>query len=54
LGNNFSRNYTSFGLGGKYQVTEVLNVEAAFGKILRGRNFQGLGKTFSIGLRALL
>lgn len=54
LGNNFSQNYTSIGLGGKYQVTKVLNVEASFGKFVRGRNFQGLGQTFSLGLRALL
>jgi len=53
-GDNFSQNYTSVGIGGKYQVTEVLNVEASFGKFVRGRNFQGLGQTFSIGLRALL
>jgi hypothetical protein len=53
-GDNFSQNYTSVGIGGKYQVTEVLNVEASFGKFIRGSNFQGLGQTFSIGLRALL
>ncbi|MFT4851219.1 MAG: hypothetical protein ACI83B_003784 [Sediminicola sp.] len=53
-GDNFSQNYTSLGIGGKYQVTEVLNVEASFGKFVRGSNFQGLGQTFSIGLRALL
>jgi hypothetical protein len=54
LGNDFSQNYTSLGIGGKYQVTNVLNVEASFGKFIRGTNFQGLGQTFSIGLRALL
>ncbi len=52
-GNNFSQNSTAFGLGGKYQLTEVLNVEASFSSIVRGHNFQGLGQTFSIGLRAL-
>lgn len=52
-GDNFSQNYTSLGFGGKYQVTEVLNVEASFGKFVRGSNFQGLGQTFSIGLRVL-
>ena len=54
LGNNFEQNYTQLGFGGKYQLTKVLNVEASYGKFVRGNNFQGLGQTFSIGLRALL
>ena len=54
LGNNFEQDYTQFGLGGKYQLTKALNIEASFGKIVRGTNFQGLGQTFSLGLRALL
>ena len=37
----------------QYQLTEVLNIEASFDKFVRGNNFQGLGQTFSIGLRAL-
>ncbi len=53
LGNNFSQNSTSLGIGTKYQLTNVLNVEASFDKFVRGSNFQGLGQTFSIGLRAL-
>jgi hypothetical protein len=53
LGNNFSQNYTQVGLGGKYQLTQVLNVEASYGKFVRGQSFQGLGETFSIGLRAI-
>ena len=53
LGNNFSQNSTSLGIGTKYQLTEVLNIEASFDKFVRGNNFQGLGQTFSIGLRAL-
>jgi len=52
-GGNFSQNGTQLGFGGKYQLTEVLNVEASFSKFVRGNNFQGLGQTFSIGLRAL-
>jgi hypothetical protein len=52
-GDNFSQNGTLFGLGGKYQLTDVLNVEASFSKFVRGHNFQGLGQTFSIGLRAI-
>ncbi len=54
LGNNFEQNYTQLGFGGKYQLTKTLNVEASYGKFIRGNNFQGLGQTFSIGLRALL
>lgn len=53
LGNDFSQNYTQLGFGGKYQLTNALNIEASFGKIVRGYSFQGLGQTFSIGLRAL-
>ncbi|MFK7750095.1 MAG: hypothetical protein AB8B65_17010 [Kordia sp.] len=53
LGNNFAQNSTSLGIGTKYQLTDVLNVEASFDKFVRGSNFQGLGQTFSIGLRAL-
>ena len=53
LGNNFEQNYTQLGFGGKYQITDVLNLEASYGKIVRGVNFQGLGNTYSIGIRAL-
>ncbi|WP_430411593.1 hypothetical protein [Kordia sp.] len=53
LGNNFSQNSTSVGVGSKYQLNDVLNVEASFDKFVRGNNFQGLGQTFSIGLRAI-
>ncbi len=53
LGNDFSQDYTQLGFGGKYQLTEIFNLEASFGKIVRGSNFQGLGQTFSLGLRAL-
>lgn len=53
LGNDFSQRYTQLGFGGKYQLSEVLNLEASFGKIFTGTNFQGLGQTFSLGLRAI-
>jgi hypothetical protein len=53
LGNDFAQNATQLGLGAKYQLTQVLNIEGSFGKFVRGNNFQGLGQTFSIGLRAL-
>ncbi|AXT63721.1 hypothetical protein D1816_19855 [Aquimarina sp. AD10] len=53
LGNGFAQNSTQLGFGGKYQLTRVLNIEASYGKIVRGNNFQGLGNTTSIGLRAI-
>ena len=53
LGNNFSQNATSLGFGGKYQLTKVINLEASFDKFVRGNNFQGLGQTFSLGIRTL-
>lgn len=53
LGNDFEQNYTQLGFGGKYQLTQILNLEASFGKIVRGSNFQGLGQTFSLGVRVL-
>ena len=52
-GNNFSQNYTALGFGGKYQLTNALNVEISYNKFVRGSSFQGLGQTFSLGLRAL-
>lgn len=53
LGNDFEQNYTQLGIGGKYQLTKRLNLETSFGKIVRGNGFQGLGQTFSLGVRAL-
>lgn len=52
LGNEFEQNFTQLGFGGKYQVTRVINLEASYGKFVRGVS-TGLGQTFSIGLRAL-
>lgn len=53
LGNDFAQNSTAFGGGVKYQVTNAINVEASYSKIVRGNNFQGLGATVGLGLRAL-
>lgn len=53
IGGNFQQNNSAIGFGGKYQLTKVLNVEVLYSKIIRGYNFQGLGHTFSFGLRAL-
>ncbi|WP_291867031.1 hypothetical protein [Maribacter sp.] len=52
--NNFSQDYTALGFGGKYQLTNALNLELSYNKFVRGHNFQGLGQTFSLGLRAIL
>jgi hypothetical protein len=43
-------NYTSAGLGFKYQLTPSLNLELLYSDFLRGKN-SGLGNTFSFGLR---
>ena len=53
LGNDFSQNSTALGFGGKLQLSETLNLETSYSKIVRGNNFQGLGNTFSVGLRVL-
>jgi hypothetical protein len=50
---DFEQNSTSLGFGGKLQITDILNVEALYSSIVRGHNFQGLGNSFSVGLRAL-
>lgn len=50
---DFEQNGTSVGFGGKLQITDTLNIEALYSSIVRGYNFQGLGDSFSIGLRAL-
>ena len=50
---DFEQDNTSLGFGGKYQLTDTLNLEVLYSNIVRGFNFQGLGETYSIGLRAL-
>ncbi len=52
-GENFSQRFTQLGFGGKYQITKVFNLEASYGNIVAGNNFQGLGQTFSLGARFL-
>ncbi|WP_299050172.1 hypothetical protein [uncultured Polaribacter sp.] len=49
----FTQNGTSLGFGGKYQLTDVTNIEVLYNKFVRGTNFQGLGATYSVGLRFL-
>ncbi len=49
---DFSQDYTALGLGGKYQLSNTLNIEALYSKFVRGTD-NGLGQSFNIGLRAL-
>lgn len=51
-GNDFSQDFTALGGGAKYQLSDVLNIEALYTNFVRGKN-TGLGQTFNIGLRAL-
>lgn len=49
---DFTQDYTALGLGGKYQITNVLNLELLYSNFVRGTN-NGLGQSFNLGLRAL-
>lgn len=49
---DFEQDFTALGFGGKYQLTELLNLEVLYSKFVRGNN-TGLGQSFNIGLRAL-
>ena len=49
---DFTQDYTALGFGGKYQLTQILNLELLYGNFVRGSN-TGLGQSFNIGLRAL-
>jgi len=49
---NFTQDYTALGFGGKYQLTEILNLEVLYSSFIRGDE-TGLGQSFNIGLRAL-
>jgi len=49
---DFTQDYTALGLGGKYQLTELLNLEVLYSKFVRGTD-SGLGQSFNLGLRAL-
>ena len=49
---DFSQDFTTLGFGGKYQLTNVLNLEVLYSKFVRGED-TGLGQSFNIGLRAL-
>ncbi len=49
---DFTQDYTALGFGGKYQLTDLLNLEVLYSKFVRGTD-TGLGQSFNIGLRAL-
>lgn len=49
---DFTQDYTALGLGGKYQLSKILNLEILYSKFVRGTN-NGLGQSFNLGLRVL-
>ncbi|NMH87283.1 hypothetical protein [Flavivirga algicola] len=49
---DFDQDFTALGFGGKYQLTQALNLEILYSNFVRGQN-TGLGQSFNIGLRAL-
>ena len=49
---NFTQNFTALGFGGKYQLSQVLNLEVLYSNFVRGTD-NGLGQSFNLGLRAL-
>lgn len=52
LSNNYARDFTAVGLGAKYQISKVLNIETLYSNFVRG-NDTGLGQSFNLGLRAI-
>lgn len=52
LGNDATQDYTNLGFGAKYQLTDVINLEASYGNFVRGTS-TGLGQSFSLGARFL-
>ena len=52
LGNKYSKEYSAAGLGAKYQITKIINIETLYSKFLRGKD-TGLGQSFNFGLRAI-
>lgn len=49
---DFTQEYTALGLGFKYQVSKVVNLETIYSNFVRGTD-NGLGQVFSLGMRAL-
>lgn len=52
LGDSIEQDYSVAGVGAKYQISKVVNIEFLYTNFLRGTN-TGLGQTFNIGLRSL-
>lgn len=50
---DFVQSFSAFGGGAKYQITNALNLEVLYSDIFRGRNSQGLGHSFNLGLRGI-
>ncbi len=54
LGNSgFDQNFTQYGLGGKYQIFEKMNIEILITDFFRGEN-SGIGETYNFGLKYIL
>lgn len=49
---DFTQDYTALGIGAKYQLSSILNLETIYTSFVRGTD-NGLGQTFNIGLRVL-
>ena len=47
------QDFSQYGLGGKYQLTDNLNIELLFSDFFRGVN-SGLGETYNLGLRYVI
>lgn len=52
LGNEFSQDYTQLGIGIKFQVNKVLNLETSYTNFVRG-TYTGLGETINFGVRTI-
>ncbi len=54
IGNSgFDQEFTQFGLGGKYQLSDNMNIEILITDFFRGEN-SGVGETYNLGLKYLL
>ena len=49
---DFEQDFSAVGLGAKYQLNKILNLEAIYSRFVRG-NDTGIGQSFNLGLRAL-
>ncbi len=49
----FNQNYSQFGFGGKYQLTNHMNLEILITDFFRGKD-SGIGETYNLGLKYIL